>query len=67
MTPARKISGSLPAGWRNSIGDGSTEAEAIFAGLAERDRAARAYAVKCRSLIEQPPDAWNGVWVVTTK
>jgi len=42
-------------------------AEAIFASLAERDPAARAYAVKCRSLIEQPPVAWNGVWAVTTK
>lgn len=41
--------------------------ETIFAGLAERDPAARAYAAKCRSLIEQPPESWNGVWVVTTK
>ena len=43
------------------------EAEKIFIGLAERDAAARAYAAKCRSLIEQPPETWNGVWVVTTK
>ncbi len=43
------------------------EAERIFIGLAERDAAARSYAAKCRSLIEQPPEAWNGVWVVTTK
>jgi adenylate cyclase len=42
-------------------------AETIFTGLAERDPAARAYAAKCRTLIEQPPDAWNGVWVVTSK
>ena len=43
------------------------EAAGIFAGLAERDPAARAYAVKCQTLIEQPPKTWNGVWVVTTK
>ena len=43
------------------------EAEAVFATLADRDPAARAYITKCRSLIEDPPEAWNGVWVVTTK
>lgn len=43
------------------------QAERTFAGLADRDPAARAYAGKCRSLSEQPPEAWNGVWVVTTK
>ncbi|MDA8126454.1 MAG: adenylate/guanylate cyclase domain-containing protein [Deltaproteobacteria bacterium] len=42
-------------------------AEAIFTGLADRDRAASAYAEKCRSLIADPPPDWNGVWVVTTK
>ncbi len=43
------------------------EAERIFAEIAPRDAAARAYAAKCRSLHEQPPEAWEGVWVVTTK
>ncbi len=43
------------------------EAEKIFTGLADRDAAARSYAAKCHSLIEKPPEAWNGVWVVTTK
>jgi adenylate cyclase len=43
------------------------EAEAIFVILAGRDPAARAYIAKCRSLIEEPPKAWNGVWVVTVK
>ncbi|MCL5808280.1 MAG: adenylate/guanylate cyclase domain-containing protein [Deltaproteobacteria bacterium] len=43
------------------------KAESIFAGLGDRDRAALAYAGKCRSLIEQPPRDWNGVWAVTTK
>lgn len=42
-------------------------AERIFAGIGDRDRAARAYAGKCRSLIEHPPDVWNGVWAVTSK
>ncbi|MBM4313010.1 MAG: adenylate/guanylate cyclase domain-containing protein [Deltaproteobacteria bacterium] len=42
-------------------------AETIFVGLGARDRAALAYAGKCRSLIDHPPDAWNGVWVVTSK
>jgi adenylate cyclase len=43
------------------------KAEAIFAGLGDRDRAALAYRRKCRSLIEAPPEGWNGVWVVTSK
>ncbi|MHB8908566.1 MAG: CHASE2 domain-containing protein [Syntrophales bacterium] len=43
------------------------QAAAIFAGLTGRDPAAHAYTAKCRTLAEQPPDGWNGVWVVTTK
>ena len=43
------------------------KAESIFVGLADRDRAALAYVGKCRSLIEQPPEMWSGVWVVTSK
>ena len=43
------------------------KAESIFAGLGDLDPAARAYAGKCRSLIEKPPEVWNGVWVVTSK
>ncbi|MBA4423119.1 MAG: adenylate/guanylate cyclase domain-containing protein, partial [Syntrophus sp. (in: bacteria)] len=43
------------------------KARTIFAVLGDRDRAALAYAGKCRSLIEQPPEGWNGVWAVTTK
>ena len=43
------------------------KAEALFDGLRERDPAALAYAVKCRSLAADPPQDWNGVWVVTTK
>jgi len=43
------------------------EAEEVFAGLKERDPAAAAYAGKCSSLIEHPPEEWDGVWVVTSK
>ncbi|MCE5281688.1 MAG: adenylate/guanylate cyclase domain-containing protein [Deltaproteobacteria bacterium] len=43
------------------------EAESLFAPLAEKDPAARAYLEKCRSLVMQPPEAWQGVWAVTTK
>jgi adenylate cyclase len=44
-----------------------TQAEAIFNTLKDRDRAALSYAEKCRSLIAHPPEAWDGVWIVTTK
>ena len=43
------------------------EAGALFAALAERDPAARAYLEKSRSLAAQQPEAWQGVWVATTK
>ena len=43
------------------------EAEALFAGLKERDRAALAYTAKCRELAAAPPPNWDGVWVITTK
>jgi hypothetical protein len=46
---------------------GFDKAQMIFANLGDRDRAALAYAEKCRSLIEKPPKDWDGVWVVTTK
>jgi adenylate cyclase len=59
----RIFAGGLEAFYRGRF----TEAEAIFATLADRDPAARAYITKCRSLIEKPPGEWNGVWVVTTK
>jgi len=42
-------------------------AEALFSVLAETDPAARAYRTKCRELIDHPPEAWQGVWVITTK
>lgn len=43
------------------------EAETIFDSIKDRDRAAASYAEKCRSLIVQPPEGWEGVWVITTK
>jgi len=44
-----------------------SQAETVFSGLADADHVARAYLAKCRSLIEQPPEEWRGVWVITTK
>jgi adenylate cyclase len=43
------------------------EAAGIFERIQDRDRAALSYLRKCRTLIDQPPAEWNGVWVVTTK
>jgi hypothetical protein len=43
------------------------QAEAIFTGLKDRDRAALSYADKCRSLMAHPPEDWDGVWIVTTQ
>jgi len=42
-------------------------AAAVFFELADADPAARAYVSKCREMIAQPPDEWQGVWVITTK
>jgi adenylate cyclase len=42
-------------------------AEGIFAGFKDRDPVAAAYAGKCRSLLDHPPEDWDGVWVVTSK
>lgn len=42
-------------------------AEGIFTGLKDRDPVAAAYAGKCRSLLDHPPEDWGGVWVVTSK
>lgn len=44
-----------------------TEACKLFEQLQSGDPAAAAYAVKCRKLMETPPPAWDGVWVVTEK
>ncbi|MEW6720855.1 MAG: adenylate/guanylate cyclase domain-containing protein [Thermodesulfobacteriota bacterium] len=38
-----------------------------FLPAAEADPPAAAYARKCRSLIERPPERWEGVWVMTEK
>lgn len=42
-------------------------AEAVFFELYDADPVARAYLTKCRKLIDQPPEEWQGVWVITTK
>ncbi|MFP4068304.1 MAG: adenylate/guanylate cyclase domain-containing protein, partial [Spirochaetaceae bacterium] len=43
------------------------EAERGFAALAGRDAPAAAYAERCRQLAADPPEEWNGVWIMTSK
>jgi adenylate cyclase len=43
------------------------EAERQFARIAENDPAASCYVQKCRELMENPPEMWEGVWVMTSK
>jgi adenylate cyclase len=44
------------------------EAGRTFAGIADADPAAAAYAEKCRQLAVSPPaEEWSGVWVMTSK
>ncbi len=44
-----------------------SEAGAIFSTIAEADPPAAAYAEMCAILADDPPDAWDGVWVLRTK
>jgi len=43
------------------------DAERLFAKIAKVDPPAVAYRSKCRELIDNPPDSWNGVWIMTAK
>jgi adenylate cyclase len=43
------------------------KAKNLFAEIAAKDAAARAYVLKCEELITEPPANWQGVWVVTQK
>ncbi len=43
------------------------EAREIFETIQTMDPAAAAYVKKCGELLENPPEAWGGVWVATTK
>ena len=47
-------------------GEFSTAAE-VFSQTADRDPAAAAYQRKCRDLQANPPEDWQGVWVMTSK
>lgn len=40
---------------------------ASFETISETDPPARAYADKCRTLIANPPQQWDGIWVMTEK
>jgi len=45
-----------------------SEAERLFARTADEDPPAAAYTDKCRALAAgPPPQAWNGVWTMTSK
>ncbi|MBE9545903.1 MAG: adenylate/guanylate cyclase domain-containing protein, partial [Proteobacteria bacterium] len=39
----------------------------IFTELSERDPAAASYAKQCGHFMEEPPETWAGVWVMTSK
>ncbi len=39
----------------------------LFKTVADKDRPAQAYISKCEELIKDPPETWNGVWVMTSK
>ena len=43
------------------------ESLAIFETISDEDAPAGAYAAKCRALIDNPPDEWQGVWVMSEK
>ncbi len=42
-------------------------ARELFSIITSDDPIARAYVAKCDELIANPPDNWNGVWVITSK
>ena len=44
-----------------------TEAATAFAPIAENDPAAARYLDKCTELAADPPENWDGVWVLTSK
>ncbi|MBP2674353.1 MAG: adenylate/guanylate cyclase with Chase sensor, partial [Deltaproteobacteria bacterium] len=54
-------------GLRAFTGGNFPAALETFLATAEADPPAAAYARKCRALIEQPPQRWEGVWVMTEK
>lgn len=43
------------------------QAVKLFTPISDRDPAAMRYLQKCRDLQANPPDPWQGVWVMTTK
>jgi adenylate cyclase len=38
-----------------------------FSKIADQDEPARSYMRRCRELLENPPEAWTGVWELTEK
>jgi adenylate cyclase len=43
------------------------EALACFTPIIDQDNAARSYSEKCRELMAEKPDHWDGTWVMTKK
>ena len=43
------------------------QARGLFSVLTGEDAVAKAYVAKCDELIADPPENWQGIWVVTTK
>ena len=43
------------------------EARELFARVADADPVAASYLPRCDALMREPPESWNGVWILTEK
>ena len=65
---ARPLLDSFAEALRSFYAGRFGEAAELFARTAGEDPPAAAYRDKCRELVASPPaDAWNGVWIMTSK
>ncbi|OHD22621.1 MAG: hypothetical protein A2064_07695, partial [Spirochaetes bacterium GWB1_66_5] len=68
FTKARPLLESFAEGLRAFYAGRFGEAERLFARTASSDPPAAAYQEKCRELAAAAtPEAWNGVWIMTSK
>jgi adenylate cyclase len=68
FTKARPLLESFAEGLRAFYAGSFGEAERLFARTASADPPAAAYQEKCRELAAAAaPEAWNGVWIMTSK
>jgi adenylate cyclase len=66
--PARDRLAAFASALAEFYGGQFAEAQAGFTAIAAQDPAAAAYVEKCRALQASPPaEAWNGVWLMTSK